>query len=225
LTGLPPSGIASRIDHTLLGTGATGSDIRLLCREAVQWGFRSVCVNPSWVRLASGLLAGEYPFACSVAGFPLGATTVKPAEAARAVEDGAGEIDMVMCVGLFLSGDSGAVETDIREVVQACAPVPVKVILETCLLTDRQKTEACSIAENAGAAWVKTSTGFGTGGATVHDVRLLRGSVGSSVGVKASGGIRTGAQALAMLNAGAGRLGCSRSVDIVMELEGERSPL
>lgn len=207
--------LASVIDHTLLAPDATPADIDRLCCEALEWGFLMVCVNPVWVSLAVEILEGGFPQVCSVAGFPLGATTVKALEASRAVDDGAGEIDMVMNTGLLLAGDTAGVELEIKSVVRASQGALVKVILETCLLSDSEKREACIIAENAGALWVKTSTGFGAGGATTSDVRLMCKAVGGRIGVKASGGIRTRADAVIMLDAGAGRLGCSRSVDIM----------
>jgi deoxyribose-phosphate aldolase len=210
-------GLASIIDHTLLRPDATRDDIARLCAEAVEWGFKAVCVNPVWVELASGALRGERPVVCSVAGFPLGAGRTKAAEASTAVDDGAAEIDMVMNIGLLRSGDTHGVEADIASVVESARGADVKVILETCLLTDEEKVLACRAAENGGARWVKTSTGFSAGGATVHDVRLLREAVGDRLGVKASGGIRTRDDAIAMLDAGASRLGCSRSVDIVRD--------
>jgi deoxyribose-phosphate aldolase len=207
--------LASVIDHTLLTPDAMPSDIERLCEEALEWNFMAVCINPFWVPFAAELLEGGLPIVCSVAGFPLGATTAKALEASRAVEDGAGEIDMVLNAGLLRSGDTARLESEIADVVRASQGVPVKVILETCLLNDREKREACIISENAGALWVKTSTGFGARGATTSDVRLMSDTVGGRIGVKASGGIRTRADAIAMLEAGAGRLGCSRSIEIV----------
>ncbi|MBE3575075.1 MAG: deoxyribose-phosphate aldolase [Firmicutes bacterium] len=209
--------LAHRIDHTLLKPDATPMDIQRLCAEARAYGFATVCVNPLFVAQAAGELAGTPVGVCSVVGFPLGATPaqVKAVEAARAVADGAREIDMVLAIGLLKAGEEDRVREDIRQVVQAVAPVPVKVILETGLLTDQEKVLACHLAEEAGAAFVKTSTGFGHGGATVEDVRLLRATVGSRLRVKASGGIRDHQTALAMLAAGADRLGCSASVAVV----------
>jgi deoxyribose-phosphate aldolase len=207
--------LAGMIDHTLLAPNATAADIRRLCCEAADYGFKSVCVNPIWVGLASRLLQGKTPLVCSVVGFPLGASVTKAAEAARAVADGADELDMVLPVGHLLEGSHDVVRDHIREVVEAASGRPVKVILETCLLGRREKLAGCRLALEAGAGWVKTSTGFSSGGATVEDVRLMAGAVNGEAGVKASGGIGTRDQALRMVAAGAGRLGCSRSIDVV----------
>jgi len=212
---LDRSGLAALIDHTLLAPEAGPSEINRLCREASMWGFASVCINPVWVSLAAECLQGQSSMVCSVVGFPLGATTSKAIEASRALHDGAHEIDMVMSVGHLKAGDPATVEAQIRDVVKAASGADVKVILETCLLTDSEKREACLIAENAGARWVKTSTGFSSCGATVHDVRLMVDAVGDRLGVKASGGIRTPADVAAILMAGATRLGCSHSVEIM----------
>jgi deoxyribose-phosphate aldolase len=209
------SELAGIIDHTCLAPDAGRREIDRLCREAAEYGFKSVCVNPLWVGLAAKLLGGRRPLVCSVVGFPLGATTAKAFETARAVADGADEIDMVIPVGHLKQGSHDVVRRHITEVVEAAAGRPVKVILETCLLERREKVAACRLAVEAGAAWVKTSTGFGAGGATEADVRLMAETAGDRAGVKASGGIRTFEQALAMVKAGAGRLGCSRSVEIV----------
>jgi deoxyribose-phosphate aldolase len=207
--------LAAYIDHTLLKPDATQDMIRRLCSEALEYGFFSVCVNPCWVPVCSGILKGFGPVVCSVAGFPLGATPMAPAEAQWAAAAGASEIDMVLPLGLLKAGDHTGVLHGVRDVVEAVPGVPVKVILETCLLSDREKLTACSIAMDAGAAFVKTSTGFSSGGATVHDVALMRGAVGDRLGVKASGGIRNREDALAMINAGASRIGASSSIAII----------
>jgi len=211
--------LASLIDHTLLRPDATADDIRKVCAEARKYGFASVCVNPYWVRLAAAELAGSAVKTCSVAGFPLGAnaTATKVAETESAVRDGAQEIDIVINIGELRGGNYDAVREDIRAVVNAAhaGGAIVKVILETALLDDAQKQAACALAKDAGAEFVKTSTGFGPHGATVHDVELLRGAGGDSMGVKASGGIRTLEDARKMIAAGATRIGASASVKIV----------
>lgn len=211
--------IARTIDHTLLDPCATVDQIVRLCREAAEHGFFSVCVNPSYVETAARELSGTAVAVCTVVGFPLGATTAsaKAHEAAEAVAHGAGEIDMVVNIGAVKSGDFALVEREIAEVVRAATPGLVKVILETCYLTDPEKVDAARAAVAAGAGFVKTSTGFGSGGATLRDVRLLRRTVGDAVGVKASGGIRDVWTAVAMLDAGASRLGTSSSVKIVSQ--------
>ena len=182
--------IAGLIDHTLLKPDATGDDVRILCSEASQYGFCSVCVNPLWVPLCNEILAESKPLVCSVVGFPLGATPLAAAEAQWVVSRGAGEVDMVLPVGFLKQGNTRGVLEAVRDVVEAVHGVPVKVILETCLLSDDEKVTACLISMDAGAAFVKTSTGFSSGGATLHDVALMRQTVGNSMGVKASGGIR-----------------------------------
>ncbi|HEY2028213.1 MAG TPA: deoxyribose-phosphate aldolase [Myxococcales bacterium] len=204
--------LAPYLDHTLLKPDATPEQVERLCDEARVHGFAGVCVNGVHVERAVRLLPGKV---FAVVGFPLGAMTsrAKAWEARELVAAGASEIDMVLPVGLLKAGVLAAVERDIRGVVEANAPV--KVILETCLLTRAEKIAACRIAQEAGAAFVKTSTGFGPGGATVEDVALLRETVGSRMGVKASGGIRTASDALRMIEAGASRLGTSASVAIV----------
>ncbi len=207
--------LASVIDHTLLKPDATGDQIRKLCLEAVEYGFCSVCVNPVWVPLCSGELREHRPIVCSVAGFPLGATPMAAGEAEWAVSRGAGEIDMVLPVGLLKAGDRRGVLRSIEEVVKAVQGTPVKVILETCLLTREEKILACRLSEEAGAAFVKTSTGFAGGGATTEDIALMSETVGGRLGVKASGGIRTREDALAMIEAGATRIGASSSITIV----------
>ena len=218
------NGVASAIDHTLLKPDATADDIETLCREAREWKFATVCVNPTWVALAARRLQGSGVGVCSVVGFPLGATTpdVKQYEARRAIFDGATEIDMVLNVGALKSGDVRLVSEDIRAVVAACSDrqLVTKVILETALLTDEEKTTACTLAKAAGADFVKTSTGFGPGGATAADVALMRRVVGAEMGVKASGGVRDLQQMQAMVAAGATRIGASAGVRIVKESQG-----
>lgn len=215
--------IGSYIDHTYLKPDATSATIETLCLEAVNHGFYSVCVNSFWVPRCRAILTGTGVKICAVVGFPLGANLsgVKADEAVKAVEAGAAEIDMVMNVGLLLEGDYDGVKRDIAEVVRAVkGQAAVKVILETGLLDDEQKRVACRIAVEAGAAFVKTSTGFGPGSATVEDVRLMRSEVPESVGVKASGGIRDLSAALRMIEAGANRLGTSSGIAIVKGLTG-----
>ncbi len=218
-------GVAGAIDHTLLKADATADDIDALCREAAEWKFATVCVNPTWVARAAAQLRGTGVGVCSVVGFPLGATTgdVKQYEARRAIYDGAREIDMVLNVGALKSGDVRLVSDDIRMVVGACVECGVtsKVILETALLTDEEKVTACTLARAAGADFVKTSTGFGPGGATAADVALMRRVVGADMGVKASGGVRDLEQVKAMVAAGATRIGASAGVRIVRESRGE----
>mgnify|MGYP001357111472 CR=1 FL=1 len=213
--------LASMIDHTLLRPEATADDIRRLCDEAKEYGFCAVCVQPRWVALCRELLEGSGVKVATVCGFPHGASLseVKVFEASCAADDGADEIDMVISIGSLRQGRDDEVEADIRRVVEATAGrAIVKAILETALLTDEEKRRACRAAERAGAAFVKTSTGFGPGGATARDVRLLRASVSPHVGVKASGGIRTAEAALAMIEAGATRIGTSSGVAIVRQL-------
>jgi deoxyribose-phosphate aldolase len=218
LTKIDP-GIASLIDHTILKPEATRADLLKVCREARQYNFASVCVNPYWVPLVRAELAGSPVRICTVVGFPLGATSTeaKVAETGIALRDGAQEIDMVINVGALRSGDHEAVKSDIRLVVRAAheAKAIVKVILETALLDDNQKAIACTLAKLAGADFVKTSTGFGPSGATAHDVALMRSVVGPEMGIKAAGGIRTLADLQAMTAAGATRIGASASVKIV----------
>jgi len=216
---LKRSELAVFIDHTLLKPEAVSGDIEKLCGEAVQYGFASVCVNPIWVKTASVILEESEPFVCSVIGFPLGATNSMAFEAAKAVNNGASELDMVLPVGYLKSGYTKKTADFISDVIHASSGVPVKVILETCLLTDEEKTLACRISLDSGASWVKTSTGFGTGGATTADIILMKRAVGDKIGVKASGGIRTLEDSLSMISAGARRLGCSRSVEIVKSLD------
>ena len=215
-----PAEIASRIDHTLLFPGATAAQIRGLCDEARRYGFAAVCVASSRAALASECLRGSPVKVAAVVGFPHGSALAlaKACEAREAVRSGAGEIDMVVNLGALLDGDWKAVRDDIRGVVEAASGRPVKVILETGALTDEQKIAGAVIARSAGAAYVKTSTGFGPGGATVADVRLLARVVGRAMGVKASGGIRTFAEASALLRAGASRIGTSSGVAMVADV-------
>jgi len=218
----PPAGeiradLAKLIDHTLLKPETTHDDIVKLCEEARQYRFASVCVNTTWVPLCQALLAGSDVIVCAVVGFPLGAMSppAKAYEAREAVQQGAREIDMVLNIGALRSGDEHTVFEDISGVVQAAAPAAVKVILETSALDTEQKVIGCTLAKLAGAAFVKTSTGFGKAGATVEDVALMRRVVGPALGVKASGGIRTAEDVVRMAQAGANRIGASASVAIV----------
>lgn len=213
--------LAGRIDHTLLKADATLAAIDALCAEATEHGFASVCVNTRWVPTAAERLAGSEVMVCTVVGFPLGAMTrlAKAEEARITVAEGADEVDMVIDIGGLLSCDYAAVYDDILGVVAAARPAPVKVILETSLLDDEQKAIGCLVAARAGAAYVKTSTGFGGGGATAHDIGLMRAMVGDALGVKASGAVRTRQDAHAMLKAGADRIGASSSVAIVTGAE------
>jgi len=217
------SDIASYIDHTQLKASAAVDDIDKLCDEAVEYGFCSVCVNTTWTAHCAKRLKGTGVKVASVVGFPLGAMVSKSKayEAKAAVEDGADEIDMVMNIGALKSGDLKLVEDDIRAVVESGRPGAItKVIIETALLTDQEKVTACELAKKAGADFVKTSTGFSTGGATVEDVALMRKTVGEKMGVKASGGIRSLEDAIKMIDAGATRLGASSGIAIVKGLEG-----
>ena len=205
------------LDHTLLKADATPADIVAVTAEAKQYQTASVCVNSCYAKLVAQELRGSGVKTCVVVGFPLGAmaTSAKALEAALAVRDGAEEIDMVMNIGAAKAGDWATVQTDIAAVVLAAKPAIVKVIIETCLLTDEEKVKACLAAKAAGAAFVKTSTGFSTGGATPEDIALMRKTVGSALGVKASGGVRTREQALQMIEAGASRIGCSSTKKIM----------
>lgn len=205
------------IDHTLLKATATPADIEKLCEEAVKYGFKSVCVNPCFVAKAKEFVKDSDVLVCTVIGFPLGAnaTSVKVFETRKAVEDGADEIDMVINIGKAKEHDFVYLEEEIREVVIAAGGRTVKVIIETCYLTDEEKIEACKAAVRAGARFVKTSTGFGTGGATVQDVALMRRTVPAEVGVKASGGIRTPEDLQAMVEAGANRIGASAGIKLI----------
>jgi len=214
-----PGDLARYIDHTLLRPDATAEDIDRLCGEAVEFGFAAVCVNPAWVKRAAQNLRGTPVRVASVVGFPFGATTpdIKAMEARRAVRDGAREIDMVINIGALKSGDHDLVRRDIQMVADACheAGAVLKVIIEAALLTDEEKVIAAHLAKEAGADFVKTSTGYGPGGATVHDVLLLRETVGPEMGVKAAGGIRTAEDVREMVAAGATRIGASAGVEIV----------
>ena len=205
------------LDHTLLKAEATRADILAVTAEAKAYKTASVCVNSCYAALVSSELQGSGVKTCVVVGFPLGAMSsgAKAVEAALAVRDGAEEIDMVMNIGAAKAGDWAAVSADISAVVNAAKPAIVKVILETCLLSDEEKVSACKAAKSAGAAFVKTSTGFSTGGATTADISLMRKTVGSGMGVKASGGVRTREQAIAMIEAGASRIGCSSTKKIM----------
>jgi deoxyribose-phosphate aldolase len=226
-TGGAAGGVAGMIDHTLLKPDATRGDIEQLCREAAQFHFATVCVNPGWVALAASLLRGSGVGVCSVVGFPLGATTadVKHYETRRAIFDGATEIDMVINIGALKSGDLQTVERDIAAVVGPCreANVISKVILEVALLNDDEKIAGSTLAKAAGADFVKTSTGFASGGATAHDVALMRRVVGAEMGVKAAGGVRDYEGLKAMVAAGATRVGASAGVKIVQESQGQRT--
>ena len=208
--------IRTYIDHTLLKPDATPEQIRRLCTEADENGFASVCVNPAYVPLAAELLKDSAVNVCTVIGFPLGmnATAIKAAEALKAVQDGADELDMVIQVGQLKSGNLTYVEDDIRAVVEAGGGKLVKVIIETALLTDEEKVTACQLAQRAGADFVKTCTGFSGGAASVHDIALMRKTVGPDMGVKASGGVRDYASAVALIEAGATRIGTSSGVAI-----------
>jgi deoxyribose-phosphate aldolase len=211
--------IAALIDHTLLRPDATHKDIIELCREAREYQFASVCTNSCWIPLVAKQLAGSTVKVCSVIGFPFGATitAAKVAEAQAALSAGAKELDMVQNIGALRGGDYDTVQADIAAVVEVAhrSGAIVKVILETALLDDDQKIRACQLAQAAGADFVKTSTGFGPSGATAHDVELMRKTVGSQMGVKASGGIRTLADVKKMVDAGATRIGASASIQIV----------
>ncbi|HEX9717515.1 MAG TPA: deoxyribose-phosphate aldolase [Actinomycetota bacterium] len=214
-----PQDLARYIDHTLLRPDATAAEIDRLCGEAAEYGFAAVCINPAWVKRAAENLRGSDVRVASVVGFPFGATTpeVKALEARRAIRDGAREIDMVINIGALKSGDHGLVRLDIEKVADACheAGAILKVIIEAALLTDEEKVVASHLAREARADYVKTSTGFGPGGATVHDVLLMRETVGPEMGVKAAGGIRTAEDVREMVAAGATRIGASAGVEIV----------
>ncbi len=214
--------LAKYIDHTNLNAFATREDIKKLCEEAKEYGFYAVCVNPYRVKDAAELLNGSDIKIAAVVGFPLGATftEAKVQEAIMAIKAGAREIDMVLNIGALKDGAYEVVERDIKEVVDAAHAMHaiVKVIIETCYLTDAEKIKACELAKSAGADFVKTSTGFGKAGAKVEDVKLMRDTVGKEMGVKAAGGIHTADEALAMIEAGATRIGASRSVQIINSL-------
>ncbi|MDI2036391.1 deoxyribose-phosphate aldolase [Paenarthrobacter nitroguajacolicus] len=219
-----PANIASYIDHTLLKPEASEADILKVCAEAVEYRFKSVCVNPVWVKTVTKALKGSGVLTCSVIGFPLGATPtdVKAFEARGAVLDGANEIDMVINMASARANDKGALVDDIRAVAETvhAGEAILKVIIETSMLNDEQKVIACEAAVEAGADFVKTSTGFNGGGATVEDVTLMRKTVGPDLGVKASGGVRSLADAQAMIAAGATRIGASSGIAIVKGEQG-----
>ena len=224
--GGAPTEVAALIDHTLLKPDATRQNIEELCREAAQFKFATVCVNPVWVALAARWLSTTGVRVCSVVGFPLGATTadVKGYETRRAIFDGAREIDMVINIGALKSGDLRTVERDVEAVTAPCRDCGVlsKVIIEAALLTDDEKVTACTLAKAAGADYVKTSTGFGPGGATAADVALMRRVVGAEIGVKAAGGVRDLQGLQAMVAAGATRVGASAGVKIVQQARSEK---
>jgi len=225
-SGGAPGDVASMIDHTLLKPDATRRDIEALCREAAEYRFATVCVNPTWVALCASLLQPAGVSVCSVVGFPLGAATpdTKHYETRRAIFDGAREIDMVINVGALKSGDLRMVERDVEAVTSPCRESGAlsKVIIEAALLTDDEKIAACTIAKAADADYVKTSTGFGPGGATAADVALMRRVVGAEMGVKAAGGVRDLESLKAMVAAGATRVGASAGVRIVQESQGQQ---
>ncbi|ODA38887.1 Deoxyribose-phosphate aldolase [Desulfosporosinus sp. BG] len=216
--------LAKLIDHTILKSIATQEDITKLCTEALEYGFASVCINPSYVPLAAKLLKDSAVLVCTVIGFPLGSTSTasKAFEAQEAVKNGALEVDMVINVGVLKERREDAVFQDISAVVEATREANpnaiTKVIIETCYLNDDEKILACKLAKKAGAHFVKTSTGFGSGGANTHDISLMRQTVGTEMGVKASGGIKNLQQVLEMVEAGASRIGASAGVDLVKEL-------
>ncbi len=208
---------AAMIDHTLLKADATRPQIEKLCEEAKKYVFASVCVNPTWVKYSAELLAGTDVKVCTVIGFPLGASTsaVKAFETKDAIANGAGEIDMVINIGALKNGEYDIVRDDIKAVVDAANGTLVKVIIETCLLTDEEKVKACELSVEAGADFVKTSTGFSTGGATAEDIALMRKTVGPDLGVKASGGVRNLEDMKNMIDNGATRIGASSGVAIM----------
>ena len=224
--GGAPDGVAGLIDHTLLKPDATRVEIDTLCREAAEFRFATVCVNPTWVARCASLLRSTPVGVCTVVGFPLGTTTsdVKHFETRRVIYDGAREVDMVINIGALKSGDVRRVEQDIEAVTQPCRDCGVtsKVIIEAAYLTDEEKVTACTLAKAAGADFVKTSTGFGPGGATVADVALMRRVVGDEMGVKAAGGVRDLASLNAMVAAGASRVGASAGVRIVQQSKGQK---
>lgn len=211
--------LARLIDHTLVRPNATENEIRSLCTEAVQYGFYAVSVNPTWTKLCSQLLKNTNVKVDVCIGFPLGATTpqTKITETVEAINNGANEIDFVINIGALKSGYTAFVEREIAAIVKSAAQTPVKVILETSYLTNEEKILVCKMAVNAGASFVKTCTGFGLSGATVEDVKLMKLSVGNAIGVKAAGGIRTYSDAIALIKAGASRIGTSTGVNILQE--------
>lgn len=214
---------AKYFDHTLLKPDATEDEVRKIIAEAKEYRFASVCINPYWVKLTANELQGTGVTTCTVIGFPLGATTTvsKVAETAQALHDGATEVDMVINIGELIAGHDQAVQEDIQNVARAAhaGDAKLKVIIETSLLTDEQKAKACELAVAGGTDFVKTSTGFSTGGANAHDVAIMRKTVGAEIGVKASGGIHSLADARAVIDAGANRIGASASVAIMKEYE------
>lgn len=214
---------AAYIDHTLLKADATKEQIEKICEEALHYQFASVCVNPTWVKLCAEKLGNSEVKVCTVIGFPLGATTssVKAFETKDAIANGATEIDMVINIGALKNKDYEAVINDIKEVVKAANGTLVKVIIETCLLTDEEKVKACELSVQAGADFVKTSTGFSTGGATAEDIALMRKTVGPTIGVKASGGVRNLEDMKKMIEAGATRIGASSGVAIMNGLSSD----
>ena len=217
--GIRRKELAKMIDYTLLNPSATRDQVERLCDEARSYGVYAVCVNSTWVPLAVNALRGTDVKVCSTVGFPLGTSlpAVKAFEAQTVLSLGAAEVDMVMNVGALKSRDLAAVREDIERVVKACKQAPVKVIIETGYLSDEEKVQACKLAQEAGAAFVKTSTGFGSGGATATDVMLMRRTVGERFGVKAAGGIRTYKDCVAMIEAGANRIGTSNAIQILKE--------
>ena len=214
---------AAMIDHTLLKAESTQTQVQQICEEAKQYGFASVCVNPTWVKFSAEQLAGTDVLVCTVIGFPLGANTsaVKAFETKDAIANGAGEIDMVINIGALKDGNYDLVRKDIKAVVDAANGTLVKVIIETCLLTDEEKVKACELAVEAGADFVKTSTGFSTGGATAEDIALMRKTVGPDLGVKASGGVRSLEDMNKMIENGATRIGASSGVAIMNGLKSD----
>ena len=225
-TAFPPQSLASYIDHTLLKSDASLEDVRKVCDEAKKHQFYSVCVNPSYIKFVAGQLEGSGVKPCCVVGFPFGTQTpeAKHAETLDAICNGAKEIDMVINVGAIKNKDWHLVRRDVEAVVSAAKnKAGVKVILETCLLTDEEKVKACTICKLVGADFVKTSTGYSTGGATVEDISLMRQTVGPEMGVKASGGVRTYEDAVAMIKAGANRLGASAGVKIIAGPSADKS--
>lgn len=214
---------AGMIDHTLLKAESTKDQVEKICAEAKEYGFASVCVNPTWVKFSAEQLAGTDVKVCTVIGFPLGATTsaVKAFETKDAIANGAGEIDMVINIGALKDGNYDLVRDDIKAVVDAANGTLVKVIIETCLLTDEEKVKACELSVEAGADFVKTSTGFSTGGATAEDIALMRKTVGPDLGVKASGGVRSLEDMQLMIENGATRIGASSGVAIMNGLKSD----
>jgi len=217
--------LAKMIDHTLLYPYATPQEIENLCSEARQWNFMSVCVNPFYVSLAKRLLMGSEVKVCTVIGFPLGATTpaTKAFETREVVKSGADEVDMVICLGALKSGQYQIVAEDIRGVVMAAKRKVVKVIIETCYLTREEKVQAVQLAMEEGAHFIKTSTGFGTAGANIEDIQLIKQVVGNRMGIKAAGGIKNLTTALSLIEAGVTRIGTSKGIDIIREWEGWKS--